>query len=38
MFMKSGINFEYREDGIYFDKIMEFINFVLDIPAEEFKD
>lgn len=32
MFMKSGIRFEYREGGFYYDQIMKFINYLLELP------
>lgn len=35
MFLKSKIKFEYRDNGIYFDQIMRFINYIQMLPEKK---
>lgn len=35
MFLKSKIKFQYRENGIYFDLIMKFINYIQGLPEKK---
>lgn len=35
MMLKSGIKLEYHEDGIYFDIIMQFLNYIQQLPEKQ---
>lgn len=32
---KSGVKFDYQEDGNYNSKIMQFLNYIIDLPNQK---